>query len=279
MSVGADPLAKLRWAKVHLERLQANIEEWASSYRDAVRVEPDHERRGNTAFYAEGLAPPPDDLSNIIGDCLQAMRNGLDHIAYALAVAHTNPLPDEFAESSEFPIIGDKDRKGRLGTGERRFMNGGPGGGMYKIRGLSPEAIAVIKGLQPYHRGHDYVTDPLWRLHELSVIDKHRLVHVVAAQFSGIGIAFGLGHDYRMGAGVVYSFSGTVDQRTLVGSLPLVPTKKGTKMHVKAQIPLDVAFGPDTPLIAGESVVRTLGELYNHIVGTVLPTLSPYLRP
>jgi hypothetical protein len=96
------------------------------------------------------------------------MRSGLDHLAYALAAAHTVPLPADFAEESEFPIFGDRDRQGRLGTGVSRFANTGRGGGLHKIRGVDPRAQAIIEGSQPHQRGQDFASDPLWKLHELS---------------------------------------------------------------------------------------------------------------
>jgi hypothetical protein len=40
---------------------------------------------------------------------------------------------------------------------------------------MPPEAIAIIRELQPYKRGASYRQHPLWQLNELGNIDKHRL--------------------------------------------------------------------------------------------------------
>lgn len=183
MTDGSDPFGKLRWSLQHLERLATIANEWAGKREYSITQEPDLNDPGNTAFYVDQVVPPPADLPFLIGDFLQALRNSLDHLAFALASAHSGPLPDEVAQSSEFPIFGDKDRKGRAGTGATRFASLDPGGGRHKIRGVSPEAQAIIEALQPYHGGNDYSDHPLWRLHVLSVIDKHEATTVLEVAF------------------------------------------------------------------------------------------------
>jgi len=48
-----------------------------------------------------------------------------------------------------------------------------------KVGGIAPVARTIVEGLQPYRRGQNFASHPLWVLHELSRIDKHRLPHVV----------------------------------------------------------------------------------------------------
>jgi hypothetical protein len=79
--------------------------------------------------------PPTDPISLLIGDALHNMRSALDALAYALAVAFTQPLPEEVADSSEFPSSGIKTARERLAlealcsTGEptRDFLLEGAG--------------------------------------------------------------------------------------------------------------------------------------------------------
>jgi hypothetical protein len=44
--------------------------------------------------------------------------------------------------------------------------------------GMPDAAIDIIRDLQPYKRGAAYRVDPLWKLNELSNIDKHRIFAV-----------------------------------------------------------------------------------------------------
>ena len=61
-----------------------------------------------------------------------------------------------------FPINSDESQ-----DAEKRFK---------KLTADMPAAaVAVIRALQPYHRGTDYQTDPLWQLNALSNIDKHQV--------------------------------------------------------------------------------------------------------
>ena len=132
-----------------------------------------------TAF-ATAEQPPRDPISLcLIGDTLHNLRSGLDNLAHALALAGPGPLSKEFPGSSEFPIFGDENRKGVAGSGPGLFQNNG----LFKIQGWHPDAKAAVELLQPYHRGNDYRSDPLWTLHELDNISKHRLLHPAVAAF------------------------------------------------------------------------------------------------
>jgi hypothetical protein len=205
------------------------------------------------------------------------MRSGLDHLAYALATAYTVPLPAEFAEDSEFPIFGDIDRKGISGTGATRFANTGPGGGLHKIRGIDPRVQTLIEGLQPYHRGQDFTSDPLWKLHELSRIDKHRLLHVVVAWFSGAGFSPATSRNWGIGPGEIVSGGGVAQGRTFLASFPVWPADPSLEVHLDVKAPLDIAFGDATPIVGREPVIKTIGAIYDYIVTSVLPPLRPFL--
>src|SRR5437667_11229671 len=95
----------------------------------------------------------------------------------------TNPLHDDVAHDSQFPIVGDENRKGASGKGPEMFK-----GQTNRIRGIDPKAQAIIEGLQPYQTGAAWRRHPLWLLTELSNLDKHRLLHVTSTAFSGIHI-------------------------------------------------------------------------------------------
>ena len=279
---------KLRWAHDQLNGLQTYGKEWFGGEHHRFTSEPDQDpapfRRGNRAFYVE-VDPLPAEFSLRVGEVLQGLRSGLDHLAYALATAHTQPLPDEWAELSEFPIFGDESKAGTPGTGSARFHQASKGGvpvpasGLAKIQGIAPAAQAIIEGLQPYHRGADYRDDPLWRLHELSRIDKHRLVHVVAADFDGVGIDTTRSYnwDWRPGPSMIYAHKGPVEGRTLVGSLPVRPKVGGKKMHVEVVAPFQIAFGAAVPLVAGDPVISTLGAIHDYIYKRVLKPLVGFL--
>ena len=113
---------------------------------------------------------PPPIIPLVFGDCLQQLRSALDYLAWQLVVANggiPSGTPNAGRPPTQFPIL----------YRENKF-------GIDVAGGVSPEAIAIIEGLQPYHRpakdGRPVVQDPLYILNDLARRDRHRMVHVVA---------------------------------------------------------------------------------------------------
>jgi hypothetical protein len=185
-------------------------------------------------------------------------------------------------ESSEFPIFGDEDSKGTTGVGSARFNRldkaSSPvrGSGIYKIRGMDPLAQAEIEKLQPYHRGNGYKAHPLWLLHDLDRISKHRLLHVAVASFSGFLLDPAKIYNAKIGPGFIESLSGVVTTDTPVARMMLKPIIKNLEVRVDVQPPLKIAFAP----VGGAqstAVVETLADIYKFIDTEVLPKLNPFL--
>jgi hypothetical protein len=244
--------------------------------------------QGILTAYVTAEQPSTDPPSLLVGDALHNLRSALDLLAFALANAHTSPLPKEFVERSEFPIFGDEDGEGHTGVGSLRFKerskNGRPTprSGLAKIAGWHPDAQTAVEGLQPYKRGNDFRTDSLWLLHELDRVSKHRLLHV--------GVAAAAGTTWRLdppvtamnvraiGPGFMEYISGLLDTDTPIARLyGIRPTDPNAEMHVDVRPALDVAFRKQAVGGQDKLVLKTLAEIYNHIVGTVIPTLSPFL--
>lgn len=240
---------------------------------------------GVLTAYATAEQPPGDPIGLLIGDALRNMRSALDNLAFALSSSYTNPLSDEFANSSEFPIFGDEDRQGNSGVGEAKFTavdrRGDParGSGLAKIRGWPPDAKTIVEGLQPYKRGQDFRSDPLWVLHELDRLDKHRLLHTTVAASRGTLWDIGEFRNIRcIGPGFIESMDATVETDTpisrIVGIHPIDPD---TEMHVEIKPALAVAFSPGTSVAASQPVIDSLAAVYNYVVATVMTPLARFL--
>jgi hypothetical protein len=162
---------KLNRASYHLDRLEAKVREWRDGHTHRYDSHIDRES-GKQFVYIRFPEPVSAELRLIIGDCLHNLRSALDNLAYELAVRHhgCSPLPDPFDRRSEFPIFGDR----KWTVRERRN----------KIGCIHPRAQAIIKRLQPYIRGDEFASDPLWMLHELSNMDKHRAPHITQVAIS-----------------------------------------------------------------------------------------------
>jgi hypothetical protein len=141
--------------------------------------------------------PLPHEFSLILGDAAHALRASLDHLALELAIAHHRPraLPPAIEKASEFPVfpakVGNELGRNAFRRVEKKTGKPARGSGLYKLQGLHPDAIEAIERIQPYHRGTAYTEDPLWLIHELDRIDKHRRLNLTACALGGVGIGAG----------------------------------------------------------------------------------------
>lgn len=162
---------KLDRASHHLDNFEAKVREWRDRHTHRYDSHFDRES-GKQLVHIRFPEAVPAEFRLIIGDCLHNLRSALDNLAYELAVRHhgSSPLPDPFDRRSEFPIFGDREWT------VRELRN--------KIGCIHPRAQAIIKRLQPHNRGDKFASDPLWKLHELSNIDKHRAPHITQVAVS-----------------------------------------------------------------------------------------------
>jgi hypothetical protein len=102
------------------------------------------------------------------GDIVHNLRSALDHLAWELAKWKTG-LPKKPNQCC-FPI-------GRSLDNYKAIKRGGA------VAGMSPEAKKAIDDLRPYKEGNE----PLWRIHHLDIVDKHRHLLITGYQISFLG--------------------------------------------------------------------------------------------
>jgi hypothetical protein len=122
---------------------------------------------GQRVFRVKIAEEVPPMWGAIIGDIVHNLRASLDLLINELVFAAGNQ-PHRL---TQFPIGAEvKDLK-------PAFFN--------KIKGTKPTVAALIKRLKPY-QGGTQAGEALWRLHELDIRDKHRLLVPVGAANPGI---------------------------------------------------------------------------------------------
>lgn len=151
---------KLKWARGHLALLaaaQARLQAANSNlWPGTVDLKP-----GEQVVVAP-FVEPDREWSLIIGDCVQNLRSALDHAVWSLTPTSKRSA---HPERPQFPIFIDKelfDHRGRS-----------------RIAAIPPSAGEWVEKWQPFASSHP-TRHPLWLLNELSRIDKHRAIHVVA---------------------------------------------------------------------------------------------------
>lgn len=266
---------KLNRAREQLKELHDKSWDWFHSGKHhTVRYEPNPQAGTDILASAEQI--PKDPFCLLIGECLHSMRSALDNLAYALAVSYTKPLPPAVAEKSEFPIFGNVNGQGAADFNKVRVR---------KIGGMNPLAQAEIERLQPYHRGNGYGLDPLWILHDLDRINKHRLLHVVVAQGIGLHAQFlpGSATDlarfhYEPVEGYLGMrlFSGPIETDTKIATTMQVPNKPRDYVGMDYEPMFEIRFTPGT-VVDDDGVERILEGIYRHITREVLSKLTPFL--
>jgi hypothetical protein len=242
MLLNADRLkgarAKLQRAEEFLGQLRAEHDRFVrrNPYRmlREMDAEPDY-----YVWRAKIVEPPPlERWGSLTGECVHALRSAPDHTAYEL-VRVNRPS----SEYSEFPIF--KDRGGWDSKGKQ------------KLPGVERKVLAQVQWLQPYRR--DGELDPLWVIHDLDIIDKHRRLNLVSPTLSHSRYTADNEGDIED----IQSLAGPFQDGTPVARFRL---REGT-VAVRTDFAFDVAFGEGR--LSNKPVMRTLDSLMVYTGGVI----------
>lgn len=252
---------KLNWSKTHIETLRHAVASWLST--DAYRFAPStNQATGRTVIRARITKPPAPELALMIGDSVHALRAALDHLALELVASYHYPAPvsPDLEETSEFVIIGGADPS----LGEHRFDSAAG----TKLRGIDLNARLLIKGMQPYHLADAYMEHPLWIIHELDRIDKHRRLNLTSYAFGGVGIGSGyIGELHLEKTG----HNGPVVDGTEVAAFT------ARNSHFEMHFTGDIALAETSLWRVPVQAIQLLTRLQTHVASEVIPVLTPFL--
>jgi hypothetical protein len=159
---------KILWAAKHLKSLDAETTMYFDQKPGEVVAETDPDTNRIILRFSEKIPVPP-AIPLAIGDALQNLRSALDYLVWELVLASSNnPTKDHMFPICSAPeAFEDQIRRRRLD-------------------GVTPQAIAEIRGLQPFHYGKNWEKAPIQVLDTLVNVNKHRrlLLSVLAAHHS-----------------------------------------------------------------------------------------------
>ena len=173
---------RLRRAGEHLREIEGLLRSFYSDQPYSLitgQFDPDaHEIR-----YAFGQVfdPPPVRLATLSGEVLHDLRSSLDHLAWELVEQNQ---PGAATEQTHFPLLKVPPTANKKGVSPPPYVPGS----------VSSTALGLIEREQPYQLGSSYVAHPLYVLHELNVIDKHRHITVRGVRSEGTYIAGPVSH-------------------------------------------------------------------------------------
>ena len=262
---------KLDRAETHLVEVNEAIARYAETrpYRAARDLETDPDPK--VYVVAAHLAEQPDfTLATILGEFFYNLRSALDHLAIAIS-------PPNRRKRNSFPIClfdpwrpGAK--SGRLAESEKitkartSFKD--------STRGMSGEAVAAIKGLQPYQRGSRQA-----RLHHLAILDslaqadKHRELVTVARHLSNPATTVTF-----KGSDALFSQvrPGVYQDGAIVAVFPFM--KPVVDSEVEVHVHGAVEVGVKLPETRADFVLPgTLTALLGYFKDVVIPTLEPLI--
>jgi len=197
------------------------------------------------------LKQPHVSVYLMCGDYLQCLRTALDQAVWSLI----NHRTSKDSESSEFPVFGRPLDSAELKRSFRR-----------KVDGLSSPAINYIESIQPYNQPAELPlsASPLWCLHELNRIDKHRRISV-RAQISLTSI-----EDF----GLIFPFpdadSAEVSEEPTDYGFDIVC--RGKKKNLKPKISTVVNFGE--PKLGIFMDIDEVSQLYDKVAEVLVALAS-----
>jgi len=241
---------KLDRAKEHLQELKDEVNKFSltNPYIVATKLDPQSQRR---IYYIDNVKVIPPRIAAISGDVIQNLRAALDHLAYQL-VTRTGTVPSAHIY---FPIADDATKYAKQKGAQ--------------TQGMPPGALKIIDALKPYRGGDDV----LWKLHKLSIVDKHRTILVVGSAFNSMNIGNHLQQTMKTAIPDNPAFSEGIPKLDLFirPADRLFPLRPGTELFIdepnarpipKMQFVFDIAFG-EKGVINGEPLIETLNEMIN----------------
>jgi hypothetical protein len=160
---------KFNRAQAHLAELRQLLDEYRAHVSDALFVVSTTDDGG--VEYRRGVLPaPPAEIGVVLGDFLQAARASLDHAVYAISTA----VEPDF-ERTGFPIALDEKVYKELADKSLVHVPG--------------EVRAAVKRFQPFVDGTG-AANPLWQLHDMAIIDRHREITLLASVVATEGVGW-----------------------------------------------------------------------------------------
>jgi len=159
---------KLQRAKEHISRTEAEVRSYFDSKPYLLVSEPQSEPGRMVARVKGDPKPLPANLPLMIGGAVHNLRSSLDHLAWQAVGSPTADTAFPFFRDDRRPA--PKDLRNLVGT---------------KLKGASNQVISAVIALEPYSGGKG---DALWKLHQLDIFDKHRLLIPVLSVYSAFAI-------------------------------------------------------------------------------------------
>ena len=250
-------MKRIEKVRLKLKRAQKHIHDFEAAagvfLEDAyvIGTKPNSKLPDWTTYYIKEAHPIPPYLSLFAGDCIHNLRSVLDHLVWRLVEAYGVMQP---GDHTAFPIFDVCQKTSKIDTAKSLAR---------KIQGVHPDAEKAIGLLQPYKSG-DMM---LWHIHQLDIMDKHKLILEVASCPTNWGLK-------REGIWLGET-SGIVFDAQAGDELCNFPASTVGVDEDNIEFGFDIAFN-DPTIIAGKSVLLTLNGMAD-FVDKIITDFKPLL--
>jgi hypothetical protein len=254
---------KVERAKHHFRDLQARYERFQDNepYRAVRDDEPD---TGDLVWRVEVSEQPPLYWSAVAGDCVHNLRSALDLLVCEMVRAEGNPV----GEQNGFPIF----------KSAKAFKSGHAA----KVNGAPKAAVDLIKHAKPYQGENN----PFWRLHQLDIADKHKLLVPVGMAHKGTTNTYTMAdvleaypgvttfkiHEMptAQGIGIVApKLTFPLEDGAVIYRIPArLRSHPVAQMNMDPEFQFEVAFG-EVEVVKGQPLIPTLSQIMQFVEGFI----------
>lgn len=235
----ASPKRRLARAKQHIDAIKRGAEAFFADKPTAHVIE----RDPVTGFDIHKLRlvkSLPDEITDLIYEALQALRDTLDHTVYPVAIACHATRPDLI----HFPIGNDV-------ADFENLMRG-------RVKDFPPDILTLLRGFKPYKGGNG---DPIWALNKIRRQGTHRLI--VPMGFATPGIAV----QHMEISGNVAIPGPRWD--SINNEIVIARAGPGSRLHYNLNVGFFIAFG-EVEGVAGQSAIPVLDAMAAEVGRIVL---------
>jgi hypothetical protein len=235
---------KVKRAKKDLDVLHRKLQAFIASNPYRFDLEINLEKRTNI-YRPYLIRQIPSDWSALVGSFAYSLRSALDNLAWALAITRD--------ERTIFPIFLEESTE---------FTN--------RLGRLREDVREETKAVQPYNRASGQHSHPLWVLHRLNIVDKHRAIAVGRTK---LVIPTGL----ESPKFAVFDGAIRFDKGGVEFELPMTANQpEDFQPELRAEISFDISEPPWFPPHPYRVTHAGLAEIYNFVADDVLPRFTRF---
>lgn len=258
-------------AKLKMDRAETHLKEAERIITDFMAADPysfEHSFDANQhchTFRVRGAAIP-DSLCAVIGDCIHNLRSALDLMAIELTEVglrqKSKKMSRAIMDEAGFPICASKS------VFEER--------GRAKVKHWPSVAQTLLEELEPWKDGSHPWSLTVWQIHQLDILDKHKLLIPVGTVFTNDSFSVGYPEPVIREKGIMkfrMQFGDLRDKRFPVedGAVYLTVLAEHPELQCNMGATFNIGFGKDQ-IIDGEHVLPTLvrfGQITDSIINTM----------